>query len=332
MKEALLTGATGFIGSHVALALLEAGWRVRCLTRRGPPSDGPLVGREGVEWVQGDLNDARDLRLAARSCAGVFHVAAHYALWSRDPGEFYRVNVEGTRAVLEAARAEGIRAVYTSSVSCVGEAPPGGLADEDTAAHPQDLVGDYKRSKWEGEQVALELAAAGTDVTIVNPASVIGPGDWKPTPTGQILVDFLRGRMPCYVDTGLNFVDVRDVAAGHLLAFEKGRAGRRYILGNKQGNLSLREFLQVAGQVAGRRPPRVRIPWSVAYVAGAVSTFVADHVTHAPPGVPLNGVKMARHRMFFDPSRAVAELGLPQTPLETTVRDAVEWFRARSMV
>lgn len=331
MKVALLTGATGFIGSHVALALLEAGWAVRCLARRGPPSDGPLLGREGVEWVLGDLQDPRPVRLAATGCAAVFHVAAHYALWSRDPAEFYRVNVDGTRAVLQAAHDAGARAVYTSSVSCVGEAPAGGLADEDTPARPEDLVGDYKRSKWEGEQVALELAAAGADVTIVNPASVIGPGDWKPTPTGQILVDFLRGKMPCYVDTGLNFVDVRDVAAGHLLAFEKGQPGRRYILGNREGNRSLRDFLQVAGEVAGRRPPRVRIPWTVAWMAGAVSTFVADYVTHAPPGVPLNGVKMAKHRMFFDPSRAVRELGLPQTPLQQTVRDAVDYFRAQGL-
>lgn len=331
MKEALVTGATGFIGSHVALALLEAGWTVRCLTRRGAPDDGPLRDRPGVSWISGDLASPSDLRAAVRGCAGAFHLAAHYALWARDPGELYRVNVEGTRAVLQAARDEGVRAVYTSSVSCVGEAPPGGAATEDTEAHPQDLVGDYKRSKWEAEQVALDLARAGADVTIVNPASVIGPGDWKPTPTGQILVDFLRGRMPCYVDTGLNFVDVRDVAAGHLLAFERGQAGRRYILGNREGNRSLREFLELAGEIAGRRAPRVKIPYAVAWMAGAVSTFMADHVTHAPPGVPLAGVKMSRHRMFFDPSRAVAELGLPQTPLATTVRDAVEWFRARGM-
>lgn len=331
MTEALITGATGFIGSHVALALLEAGWRVRCLTRRGPPSDGPLVGREGVEWVAGDLQSPGDLRQAIRGCRGVFHVAAHYALWSKDPAEFYRTNVEGTRAVLEAARDEGVRAVHTSSVSCVGEAPPGGVADEETPVHEADLVGDYKRSKWQAEQVALEMAAGGADVVVVNPASVIGPGDWKPTPTGQIVVDFLRGRMPCYVDTGLNFVDVRDVAAGHLLAFEKGEPGRRYILGNREGNRSLKEFLGVVGGIADRRPPRVRIPWHVAWMAGAVSTFVADHLTGTPPGVPLNGVKMARQRMFFDPGRAVRELGLPQTPLDRTVRDAVEWFRARGM-
>lgn len=325
--EALVTGATGFIGSHLAQALREAGFGVRCLART--TSSRPEL--EGVSWIEGDVRDAGSLREATRGCQAVFHAAAYYSLWSAEPDEFRRTNVEGTRNVLAAAREAGARTVYTSSVACIGQAPPGGLADEETVAGPEDLCGDYKRTKFEAEQVALEAAAAGQDVVVVNPAAVIGPGDTKPTPTGQIIVDFLAGRMPFYLDTGLNFVDVRDVARGHVLAFERGQAGRRYILGNRDGNRTLRQFLEVVGGVAGRRAPRFRIPYAVAWTAGAVSTLVSDWVTHRPPAVPLNGVRMSRHRMFFDPSRAVSELGLPQTPLETTVRDAVAWFRDRDL-
>jgi len=328
--RALVTGGTGFIGGQVVRALLADGWRVRCLARAGSSRE-LLADRPEVEWVEGDLSSAAALGEALEGCEGVFHVAAYYSLWDQDEALFRAANVEGTRHVLQAARDRGgIRVVYTSSVSCIGEAPPGGAATEDTEAHPEDLVGAYKRSKYEAELVALDFARRGLDVVITNPASVIGPGDLKPTPTGKIIVDFLEGRMPFYLDTGLNFVDVRDVARGHVLAWEKGTAGRRYILGNLEGNKTLREFLEVVGRVAGRRPPRFRIPYGVAWMAGAVSTFVADHVTHRPPSVPINGVKMARHRMFFDPSRAVRELGLPQTPLERTVADAVAWFRERA--
>ncbi len=328
--EALVTGATGFIGGHVARDLAANGWQVRCLARDGSPR----AQLEGValRWVSGDVRDPESLRAAMRGCDAVFHAAAYYALWG-PAGDFDAINVQGTRNVLEAARAEGVRrVVYTSSVACIGQAAPGGAADEDTIATPADLCGDYKRTKFEAERVALDAAAAGQEVVIVNPAAVIGPGDVKPTPTGKIIVDFLAGRMPFYLDTGLNFVDVRDVARGHLLAYERGQPGRRYILGHRDGNLSLREFLGVVGAVTGKRPPRFRIPYGVAWMAGAVSTFMADHVTGRPPGVPLNGVKMSRHRMVFDPSRAIGELGLPQTPLETTVRDAVAWFQAHGTV
>ncbi|RMG10112.1 MAG: NAD-dependent epimerase/dehydratase family protein [Planctomycetota bacterium] len=324
--EALVTGGTGFIGSHIVRALRGEGWAVRCLVRSSSPRE-QLADLE-VRFVDGDVRDLASLREASRGCDAVFHAAAYYALWSRDDEAFTSINVEGTRKVLEAARSEGVRrVVYTSSVSCIGEAPPGGLADEDTPCTPEDLCGAYKRTKYEAERVALAAAADGQEVVVVNPASVIGPGDVKPTPTGKIIVDFMEGRMPFYLDTGLNFVDVRDVAQGHLLAYERGRSGRRYILGNREGNKSLREFLAVLGEVCGRRPPRFKIPYGVAWMAGAVSTFVADTITHRPPGVPLNGVRMARHRMFFDPSRAVRELGLPQTPLRTTLEDAVAWFR-----
>lgn len=328
--EALVTGGTGFIGSWVARTLVDAGWTVRCLAREGSPKE-QLEGCP-VTFVAGDLRDGDSLRAAARGCDAVFHAAAYYALWSKSPQTFQDVNVEGTRRMLEAAREEGVkRVVYTSSVACVGQAPPGGLATEDTEATREDLCGDYKVTKFEAEQVAREAAAAGQDVVIVNPAAVIGPGDVKPTPTGKIIVDFLTGNMPAYLDTGLNFVDVRDVARGHLLAFEKGESGRRYILGNREGNRTLREFLGVIGEVTGKRPPRFKIPYGVAYLAGAVSTGFAN-LSGRPPGVPLNGVKMAKHRMFFDPSRAIDELGLPQTKLEATVADAVASFRERGLV
>ena len=326
--RALVTGATGLVGSHLVRALLDRGWEVSALRRASSPAWSGS-GRE-PEWIQADLFDQAALEAAARGCEAVFHVAGHYSLWAKDEAIFARVNVEGTRSVLQAAQRAGVkRVVYTSSVACVGQAPPGGLADEDTAVVAADLCGGYKRSKLAAEQLALQAAASGQEVVIVNPASVIGPGDVKPTPTGKIILDFLRGKMPFYLDTGLNFVDVRDVAEGHLLAYEKGQSGRRYILGHPEGNKTLCEFLQLLGAAAGRKPPRFQIPYGLAWLAGAASTFVADQVTGRPPEVPLVGVKMARHRMYFDPARAVAELGLHNRPLEETVRDAVAWFQAR---
>lgn len=323
--EVLATGCTGFIGGHVVRALLADGHAVRCLARPGSARP-PLPA--GATWVEGDVRSSADLRSAVAGCEAVVHTAAYYALWARDPGVFYETNVEGTRRVLEAARAAGVRrVVYTSSVACVGEAPPGGLATEDTPASERDLVGDYKRSKWQAERVALEAAERGLEVVIVLPASTIGPGDARPTPTGRIIRDFLEGRMTRFIDTPMSFVDVRDVAAGHVLALHRGKSGRRYILTNREGNVSLGEFLRLVAEVAGLPPPRGRVPYWLACMAGAVSTFVADHVTRSEPAVPLDGVKMATHRMQFDPRRAIEELGLPQTPLRDTVRDAVAWFR-----
>ncbi|MCA8923412.1 MAG: NAD-dependent epimerase/dehydratase family protein [Planctomycetes bacterium] len=324
--RALVTGATGFIGSHVARALLEAGWEVRGLRRSSAPP-WQLTGPE-PEWFTGDLGDLDSLRRAVAGCDAVFHVAGHYALWAPDEEVFEAVNVQGTRNVLLVAReAEVQRVVYTSSVACVGAAPPGGLADEDTPVAESELRGGYERSKLAAERLALAAAAEGQDVVVVNPASTIGPGDIKPTPTGKIVLDFIEGRIPFYLDTGLNFVDVRDVAAGHLLAWERGVSGRRYILGHPAGNLSLRDFLGVVGRAAGRRPPRLRIPYSLAWVAGLSSTFLADRVTGRPPAVPLVGVQLSRRRMAFDPTRAITELGLQHRPLEQTVADAVAWFR-----
>lgn len=322
--DVLITGATGFIGAHVARAFADQGDRVRCLVRPGSrrPPDLDLT------WVEGDLRSAADVRAAVRGCQGVVHAGALYALWAPDPGAFHEVNVEGTRRVLAAARAEGVaRVVHTSSVSCIGEAPEGGLADESTPVREADLIGPYKRTKLAAERLALEAARDGLDVVVVNPASVIGPGDARPTPTGRIIRDFLRGRIPRFIDTPMSFVDVRDVAAGHLLAMRRGRAGQRYVLANRQGNVGLGAFLHLVAEVAGLPPPRGKVPYWAAWVAGAMSTFVADHITREEPRVPLAGVRMARHRMQFDPRRAVTELGLPQTPLRQTVRDAVAYFR-----
>lgn len=329
--EALVTGATGFIGGWLARTLVADGWSVRCLAR--PTSLRDSLADLEVTWIEGDVRDPASLEPAVDGVEAVFHAAAHYALWSQDEGTFRETNVEGTRNVLAAAKAVGVRrVVHTSSVACVGEAPQGGSATEDTEVQPGDLCGGYKQTKWEAEQLVREAVAGGQEVVIVNPSSVIGPGDRKPTPTGKIIVDFLTGQIPFYLDTGLNFVDVRDVARGHILAFEKGEPGRRYILGNREGNKSLREFLEIVGRITGRKPPRFKMPYGVAYLAGAASTFWADHVSGRAPGVPLSGVKMARHRMFFDPTRAIEELALPQTPIETTVADAVAYFRELGVV
>jgi dihydroflavonol-4-reductase len=297
---------------------------VRCLARSGS-SRAALAGVD-VEWVSGDVCELESLRAAIEGCQAVFHVAALYALWARDSSEFQRTNVEGTRNVLTAAKELGVRVVHTSSVACVGQAPVGGAANEDRSAVPGDLCGGYERSKYEGERLALAAAAEGQEVVVVNPSSTLGPGDLKPTPTGKIIVDFLEGRLPYTLDTGLNFVDVRDVARGHVLAFEKGVSGQRYILGNAKGNLSLQEFLRIVAEVAGTKSPGGRIPYAVAWLAGALSTVVA-RFTGRPPRVPLVGVQIARHRMVYDPSRAINELGMPQTPLRETVKAAVDSHR-----
>lgn len=329
--EALVTGATGFIGSWVVRTLVSEGWRVRCFARSSSPRE--ALADLDLSWFEGDLADQASLEAACAGVDALFHVAGYYALWAQSPEVFVEANVEGTRRVLAAAQAAGVpRVVYTSSVACVGQARPGGTSDERVEPMPAELCGDYKLTKWQAELVAREAAAAGQDVVIVNPTSVIGPGDAKPTPTGKILVDFLNGRIPFYLDTGLNFVDVRDVARGHVLAYHRGKSGRRYILGSAAGNKTLREFLELVGAVSGRSAPRFRIPYPVAFLAGTLSTLWADRVSHELPSVPLNGVKMARHRMFFDSSRAIDELGLPQTPLEETVRDAVAYLRSQGLV
>jgi dihydroflavonol-4-reductase len=329
MRKVLVTGATGFVGANVVRVLLEHGEDVRALVRAG--SDRRNVDGLPVELAEGDLRDADALRRAVKGCARVYHVAADYRFWARDPRELYASNVQGTVNLLDACLAAGVeRVVHTSTVGTIGLSALPRPCDETTPLHPGQLTSHYKRSKLEAERAALSYVERGLPVVVVNPTAPIGPWDAKPTPTGKILVDLSHGRLPAYVDTGLNVVHVRDVAEGHWLAAERGRPGERYILGNQ--NLTLREILALAAELLGRPAPRVRLPYAVAWVAGAVSTAVANAVTHRPPAIPLEAVRMSRRRMFVDPGKAVRELGLPQTPVRGAFEDALRWFAERGYV
>ncbi len=320
MRTAFLTGASGFVGANLTRALLAAGWRVRALVRAGAPS---LAGLD-VELVRGDLFFP-DLAEAMRGCEAVFHLAATYSLWRRDRAALLRANVEGTRSVLAAARAAGAaRVVHTSSVAAIGVRAGGLPADETYQSSPRELIGAYKRSKYFAEQEARRAFAAGQDVVIVNPTTPVGPWDAKPTPTGEIVLRFLQRRMPAYVDTGLNLVDVRDVAAGHLAAYERGTAGERYILGNE--NLGLRELLGRLAAITGLPAPSVRLPRAVPLAYAALGELVLAPLG-VRPDVSLESVRMAKQRMYYDATKAVRELGLPQHPVTEALRDAVSWFR-----
>ena len=326
MSLALVTGATGFIGGQVAADLLARGWAVRALVRPESLGSGRLPG--GCEPASGDLLDAAAVRRAARGADAVFHVAARYSLARARAGEIERINTEGTANVLRAAAGEDVPMVHTSSVATVGLPADGTPGDEDTPLPPGQVIGAYKRSKVASERLALEAAAGGQHVVVVNPTAPVGPGDHAPTPTGRIVTEFLAGRMPAYVDTGLNLVDVRDVAAGHRLALERGVSGRRYILGNE--NMTLRDILRVLAGLSGRRPPRLRIPHAVAIAAAAVDEAVEGRLLGREPLAPLDGALMARKRMFVDGSRAVRELGMPQSPVRSALADAIDWARARA--
>jgi dihydroflavonol-4-reductase len=320
VKPALVTGASGFLGWHVARILLERGYAVRALVRPGSRVNGL-----DVEVATGDLRDPASLERAAAGCGLVFHVAADYRLWAANPDDLYRSNVEGTRNLLQAARNAGVeRVVYTSTVGCIG-IPSGGIGDEDTPVALEDMVGHYKRSKFLAEEVALEAARGGLPVVIVNPTAPVGDHDVKPTPTGQIVVDFLKGGMPAFIDTGLNVVDARDCAQGHLLACERGRPGERYILGSE--NLTLAEILGTLARLSGRKAPTVRLPYAVAYAAGLCSTAWAT-LSGRPPRIPLEGVRMARKRMWVTHEKARRELGFDPGPAEAALAHAVEWFTA----
>jgi dihydroflavonol-4-reductase len=321
VKPTLVTGATGFVGWHVARKLLERGERVRALVR----DPARLKELEDVDGFQGDLRDPESLARAVAGCGVVYHIAADYRLWMRDPEEMYRSNVEGTRNLLEAARRSGVeRLVYTSTVGCIG-IPKEGIGDEQTPVGIEDMQGPYKRSKYLAERVALEFAADGFPVVIVNPTAPVGDHDFKPTPTGKMLVDFVRGAMPAFLDTGLNVVDVKDVAAGHLAACDRGKAGERYILGAE--NLTLENIFGMLAKAVGRPAPKISIPYAVAYAAGVVSTAWAG-VTGKEPIAPLDGVKMARKKMWVRQDKAVRELGYAPGPAEGALYRAVEWFRA----
>jgi dihydroflavonol-4-reductase len=318
MKPVLVTGASGFLGWHVARVLLERGFPVRALLRPGSRVDAL-----DVEPVTGDLRDAASLDRAVRGCGLVFHVAADYRLWAKDPQDLYRSNVDGTHNLLEAAHLAGVeRVVYTSTVGCIG-IPHGGIGDENTPVALEDMVGHYKRSKFMAEAVALEYARDGLPVVVVNPTAPIGDHDVKPTPTGKMVLDFLKGDMPAFIDTGLNVVDVRDTAEGHWLACEKGRPGERYILGSE--NLTLAQILQKLAEITGRKAPGVRLPHAVAWCAGMCSTAWAG-VTGNPPRVPIEGVRMAKKKMWVTHEKATRELGFHPGPAEIALRRAVEWF------
>jgi dihydroflavonol-4-reductase len=322
--DALVTGATGFVGANVARELLREGATVRVLAR--PNGDRRAIEGLAVEISEGDLVDPASIRQAVQGARMVFHVAADYRLWAPRPEEIYRANVEGTRAVLQAAADAGVkRVVYTSSVGALGIPKDGTPGTETTPVTLADMVGPYKASKFLAEQVALGFALKGLPVVIVNPSTPIGPWDVKPTPTGQMVVDFLKGRMFATLDTGLNIVHVRDVARGHLLAAERGQIGEKYILGN--ANLSLDEIGVLLAEIAGSRAPRARIPYAVAWLAAGCME-VAARVTGSPPRASLTAVRMARKRMFFSPAKAVRELSLPQTDVRTALAEAAEWFIA----
>jgi dihydroflavonol-4-reductase len=324
VKPVLVTGASGFLGWHVARLLVERGHRVRALARPGSPVTGL-----DVEIAPGDLRDPASLRSAVEGCSLLFHVAADYRLWVRRPADMYRTNVDGTRNLLAAARRAGIeRAVYTSTVGCIG-IPQDGLGDEDTPVSLRDMAGDYKRSKFLAEQVALEFARDGFPVVIVNPTAPIGDHDVKPTPTGQIVADFLEGRLPAFIDTGLNIVDARDVAHGHLLACERGVPGERYILGAE--NETLAGILHTLARITMRKAPGLRLPYAVAFCAGLCSTAWAE-MTGAPPRVPIDAVRMARKKMWVKLDKARRELGFAPGPAEAALRQAVDWFLARHAI
>lgn len=320
MKPTLVTGATGFVGWHVTRALLDRGQTVRALARD------PVKLRElpGVQGVQGDLRDSASLERAVEGCGVVYHVAADYRLWTREPDEMYKSNVEGTRAMLEASRRAGVeRFVYTSTVGCIG-IPSDGIGDESVPAHLEQMQGPYKRSKFLAEQVALGFAQEGFPVVIVNPTAPVGDHDFKPTPTGKIIVDFVRGAIPAYVDTGLNVVDVRDVAGGHLAACERGTPGERYILGSE--NLTLQQILAALAGILERKAPSVQIPYALAYAAGVASTAWAE-VTGKEPRAPLDAVRMSKKKMWVRHDKAARALGYSPGAAADALHRAVVWFQ-----
>jgi dihydroflavonol-4-reductase len=322
--DVLVTGATGFVGANVARLLVADGYRVRILAR--PSSSLEALSGCRVEIFRGDILDPQALAPALAGCGLVFHVAADYRLWAKDAREIYRNNVDGTRSVLEAcARARVGRVVYTSSLGTIGLPSDGSPGTETTPVTLEDMIGDYKRSKFLAERVAEEFAAAGLPVVIVNPSNPIGPWEVKPTPTGRLVLDYLLGRTFATLDTGLNLIHVADVARGHLLAARLGRVGERYILGAE--NLSLSGIFRMLERVTGIRAPRLRLPYRLVYLLALANEGLARATGH-PPRVPLSGVRMARKHMYVSADKAVRELGLFQTPVEQALRDAVDWFVA----
>ncbi|HMG35119.1 MAG TPA: hopanoid-associated sugar epimerase [Blastocatellia bacterium] len=322
--KALVTGGTGFLGSHIVRCLIDSGVQVRCLLR--PESRLDNLKDLSIKLAWGDLRDLESIRTAIKGCAVVYHCAADYRLWCKDPIEMYSTNVGGTSNVMRAAFDEGVeRVVYTSTVGCLGLDPNGAPATEATPVKIDDMIGDYKRSKFQAEEKVREWVSQNLPVVIVNPSTPVGEMDIKPTPTGKIVVDYLQGKMFGYVDTGMNLIDVRDCASGHLLAAEKGRPGERYILGGP--NLTLKDMFDVLGSVTKIPSPKMKVPHWVAETYARVENFWSISIRGREPDVPLESVKLSRHKMWFDPSKAVRELGLPQNPIDSALSRAVDWFR-----
>jgi dihydroflavonol-4-reductase len=326
---AFVTGATGFLGSHVSRALAEQGAELRLLVR----STSNLKNLQGLkaETAVGDLRDAGSLEKAMSGCDTIFHVAADYRLWVRDPAEMYRSNVEGTRAILEAARKNGVRrVVYTSSVATMGFTRNGHPADEDSPVALADMIGHYKRSKFMAEQVALEAGRNGMHVVTVNPTTPIGEQDVKPTPTGRIVVDFLKRKFPAYVETGLNLVDATVCARGHIAALEKGKSGERYILGGE--NLTLKQILDTLGRITGLPSPKIKLPYFFAFATGVIDEAVTGRLLKREPRATIDTVRMGRKKMFASSDKAERELGWRIVPVEAALRRAVEWFQGNGYV
>jgi dihydroflavonol-4-reductase len=326
---AFLTGATGFVGSHVARALAAQGAQLRLLVRA--TSNSRNIEELNAERALGDLRDPASLERAMSGCDVVFHVAADYRLWVRDPDEMYRANVEGTKAILNAARKNGVRrVVYTSSVATMGFTSNGHPADETSPVSLDHMIGPYKRSKFMAEQVAVEAGKAGMDVVVVNPTTPVGERDIKPTPTGRIVVDFLKRKFPAYVDTGLNLVDVRECAAGHVAALEKGRSGERYILGGE--NLTLKQILDKLAAITGLPSPKVRVPYVMALATGVVDELVTGRILGREPRATIDAVRMGRKKMFVSSAKAERELGWEPVPVGDALHRAVDWFRENHYV
>jgi len=321
--KAFVTGATGFVGSHVAQVLAEQGADLRLLVRTG--SDPKNIQQLNADRVIGDLCDPESIDRAMAGCDVVFHVAADYRLWVRDPAQMYQANVEGTRTILQAARKNRVRrVVYTSSVATMGFTVKNNPVDESSPVSLENMIGHYKRSKYMAEEVALAAGRDGIDVVVVNPSTPVGEQDIKPTPTGRIVVDFLKKKFPAYVDTGLNMVDVRECARGHVAALEKGRSGERYILGGE--NLTLKQILDKLAAITGLPSPRVRLPYAVALASGVVDTVVTGVVLRREPRVTLDAVRMGRKKMFVSSAKAERELGWKAVPVDAALRRAVQWF------
>ena len=322
---AFVTGATGFVGSHVARVLAQQGAELRLLVR--PNSNTRNIEELRAERVSGDLRDAASLDKGISGCEVVFHVAADYRLWVRDPEQMYRSNVEGTRAILKAAKKSGVRrVVYTSSVATMGFNSNGQPADENSPVVLDQMIGPYKRSKFMAEQVALEAGRSGMDVVVVNPTTPIGERDIKPTPTGRIIVDFLKRKFPAYVDTGLNLVDVEECARGHITALERGRTGERYILGGE--NLTLKQILDKLAAITGLPSPTVRVPYVMALATGVVDELVTGRILGREPRATIDAVRMGRKKMFVSSAKAERELGWRPASVDPALRRAVDWFRA----